>query len=114
MKKTKTTEDPKVVFESNRKKVFQLASRELKCKKYVFDNSQIEDSEEETTYTTHKSRTQFKKIFNSNDKLLNLITIHEMHSESECSETENVHASIITALTDMSKITYEEPDGNYF
>ena len=27
MKKTDTTEDPKVVFKSNRKKVFQLPSR---------------------------------------------------------------------------------------
>ena len=28
-------------------------------------------------------------------------TIHEMHYESECSETKNVHAFIFTALTDM-------------
>ena len=35
-----------------------------------------------------------------------------MHSESECSETENVQAFIITALTDMFDIIYEEPDGN--
>ena len=32
-----------------------------------------------------------------------------MHSESVCSETKDVQASIITALTD---IIYEEPDGN--
>ena len=35
-----------------------------------------------------------------------------MHSESECSKTEESQASIITALDDMFDITYEEPDGN--
>ena len=35
-----------------------------------------------------------------------------MRCESECSETEDVQASIITALTDMFDIIYEEPDGN--
>ena len=33
-----------------------------------------------------------------------------MHSESKCSETEDVQASIITALTDIFDIIYEEPD----
>ena len=28
-------------------------------------------------------------IFKSNDEHLNLITMHEMHSEPECSETED-------------------------
>ena len=36
-----------------------------------------------------------------------------MHSESECSETENVQASIITALIDIFDIIYEDPDGNW-
>ena len=44
---------------------------------------------------------QFKKAFKSNDKLLNLIRIHKMHSEFRCSETEDVQTSIITAMTDM-------------
>ena len=35
-----------------------------------------------------------------------------MHSESKCSETEDVQDSIITALTGMFDIIYEEPDGN--
>ena len=30
-----------------------------------------------------------------------------MHNESECSQTEDVQASIITALTDIFGITYE-------
>ena len=30
--------------------------------------------------------------------------MHEMHSESECSETEDVQASIIADLTDMLNI----------
>ena len=51
-------------------------------------------------------------IFISNDELLDLITIHEMHRESESSETENVQASIITGLTDIFYIIYEEPDRN--
>ena len=51
-------------------------------------------------------------IFKSNDELLDLITINEMHSESECSETEDAQASTITALTDIIDIIYEEPDGN--
>ena len=79
----------------------------------MFDNSQIDDSEEEIIDATQKSRTQSKKISRSSDEILDLITIHEMHSESECSETENVQAFIITALTDMFDITYEEPDGNW-
>ena len=36
-----------------------------------------------------------------------------MHSESECSETENVQANVIMALTDKFEIVYEEPDGNW-
>ena len=40
---------------------------------------------------------QTKIVLKSNDELLNLVTIHEMHYESECSNTEDVHASIITA-----------------
>ena len=36
-----------------------------------------------------------------------------MNSKSEFSETEDVRASIITTLTDMLDITYEEPDGNW-
>ena len=36
-----------------------------------------------------------------------------MHSESECSETEDVHVSIITAQNDMLDIIYKEPDGNW-
>ena len=76
----------------------------------MFDNSQIDDPEEEIIDTTQNSRTQSKKIFKSNDELLDLITIHEMHSESECSQTEDVQASIITALTDMFDIIYKEPD----
>ena len=35
-----------------------------------------------------------------------------MNSESECSETENFHAFLITALADMLDIICEEPDGN--
>ena len=36
-----------------------------------------------------------------------------MHSESECSETEDVQTSIITALTYIFDIIYEEPDENW-
>ena len=36
-----------------------------------------------------------------------------MHSESECSETENVQASIIMTLTNKSEIIYEELYGNW-
>ena len=78
----------------------------------MFDNRQIDDSEEEIIDTTQKSRTQSKKIFKSNDELLDLIAIQEMHNESECLETEDVQASIITDLTDMFDIIYEESDGN--
>ena len=35
-----------------------------------------------------------------------------MNSESESSETEDIQASIVKALTDMFGITYEDPDGN--
>ena len=76
----------------------------------MFNNNHIDDSEE-IIVITQKSRTQYKKIFKSNYELLDLITMHEMHSESECSETEEVQASINTALTYMFDITYEEPDG---
>ena len=79
----------------------------------MFDNSQIDNSEEEIIDTNLKSRTQSKKIFKSNDELSDLITIHKMHCESACSETEDVQASIITALTDMFDIIYEELDGNW-
>ena len=43
--------------------MFQLASRGLKSDKCMFDNSQINDSEEEIIDTTQKSRIQSKKIF---------------------------------------------------
>ena len=76
----------------------------------MFDNSQIDDSEKEIIDTTQKSRTQSKMIFKSNDGLLDLITMHELHSESQSSETEDVQACIITALTDMFDCTYEELD----
>ena len=59
MKKNDTAEVTKVVFESNRKKSISVAkSRAKKSDKYVFDNSQIDDSEEEIIDTTQKSRTQ--------------------------------------------------------
>ena len=35
-----------------------------------------------------------------------------MHSESDCSEIEDVQVFIITTLTDIFDIIYEEPDGN--
>ena len=73
----------------------------------MFDDYQIDDSEGEIIDTTQKSRTQSKKIFKSNDELLDLIAIHEMHSESECSETENAQTSIVTALTQSMKIQTE-------
>ena len=38
--------------------------------------------------------------------------INEIYSESECSETEDVQSSIITDLTNMFDINYEEPDRN--
>ena len=79
----------------------------------MFDNSQIDDSEEEIIDTTQKSRTQSKKIFKSNDELLDLIKIYEIHSESECSETEDVQASMFTALTDIFDIIYEESVENW-
>ena len=47
----------KVIFDSNRKKVFQLPSRGIKSNKYVLDNIQIDDSEEDIIDTTQKSRT---------------------------------------------------------
>ena len=40
------------------------------------------------------------------------MTIHEILSESEWSENEDIQASIITFLTDKFNITEEEPDGN--
>ena len=79
----------------------------------MFDNSQINDFEEEIIDTTQKSITQSKKIFKIKGWAANLITIHEIHSESECSEIEDVQASIITALTDMLDIIYDWPDGNW-
>ena len=39
--------------------------------------------------------------------------IYEMFSESECSDNENIQASIITSLTDKFDIIKEEPDGNF-
>ena len=38
--------------------------------------------------------------------------IHEMLSESECSDDESIQASIITSLTDKFDIIEEESDGN--
>ena len=58
--KTDTTEDPKIEFESNRKKI-QLPSRGQKSDKYVFDNSHIDDFDEEIIDTTQKSRTNIKR-----------------------------------------------------
>ena len=52
-------------------------------------------------------------IFISNDVLFDLLIIHENNSESECSKREDVQASIITALTDMFEIIYEEPEENW-
>ena len=40
------------------------------------------------------------------------MAIHEILSESEWSENEDIQASIITSLTDKFNITEEEPDGN--
>ena len=40
------------------------------------------------------------------------MTIHEILSESEWSENEDIQAYIITSLTDKFNITEEEPDGN--
>ena len=41
------------------------------------------------------------------------MAIHEILSESEWSENEDIQASIITSLTDRFNITEEEPDGNW-
>ena len=38
--------------------------------------------------------------------------IHEMLSESECSDDESIQASIVTSLTDKFDIIEEESDGN--
>ena len=35
-----------------------------------------------------------------------------MHNESECSETKDFQASMVTALTDLFDITYKDSDRN--
>ena len=47
-----------------------------------------------------------------NEELLDRMAIHEILSESEWPENGDIHASIITSLTDKFNITEEEPDGN--
>ena len=42
------------------------------------------------------------------------MVIHQILSESEWSENEDIQASIITSLTENFNITEEEPDGNCF
>ena len=82
------------------KSVFQLKIDSYKSDKYVFDNVSVTTWRRNKWYS-RKPWIQFKKEFESNDKLLNLITIHERHSKSECSEKEDVQASISIHMTDM-------------
>ena len=52
------------------------------------------------------------KKYKSREEILDGMIIHEMLSESECSDDENTQASIITSLTNKFDIIEEEFDGN--
>ena len=69
-----------------------MPSLGLKNDKYMFDNSQIDDSEE-IIDTTQKSRTKSKKIFKSNYELLNLITKLKKAVEPNLSIYNNMNKS---------------------
>ena len=45
-----------------------------------------------------------KKVFKPNNERLDLITKREMHSESKCSETDEVQVSIVSSLTNIFDI----------
>ena len=70
----------------------------------MFDNCQYDESRELITDTTQKLGSKYKNLFKSSDELLNLMAIHEMHIETECSKAEDAQASIIIALADMFDI----------
>ena len=52
------------------------------------------------------------KKYKSSEEILDGMIIHEMLSESECSDDESTQASIITSLTHKFDIIEEEFDGN--
>ena len=61
-----------------------------------------------TKYNKEATNEKYK----SSEEILDGMIIHEMLSESECSDDESIQASIITSLTNKFDIIEEEFYGN--
>ena len=109
--KPSSNDDPKIVYELNRKKEISVAKDKFnRSNSIIFkDESKIEEnSEKSESDNSHAKQLRFK----TNDELLAELDIIEILTEESGSEIEDIQNSIITALTDKFDIVEQEPDGN--
>ena len=113
MKIRESSNDQKVIYEKSRQKSISIAKSKIqKSNRKVFSQNELTNEEEVIdTWVKYNKETTNKKC-KSSEEILDEMIIHEMLSESECSDDESIQASIITSLTDKFDIMEEESDGN--
>ena len=112
MKKWEWEDDPKTIYESSRRKDITISKSKIqRSNKHIFSKKDSQ-SDEEIINSSIKIVEEKNAQSKYNEELLDIMAIHEILSESEWSENEDIQESIITSLTDRFNITEEEPDGN--
>ena len=111
-KKWEWEDDPTTIYESSRRKNITISKSKIhRSYKHIFSKKDSQ-SDEEIINSSIKIEEEKNAQSKYNEELLDRMIIHEILSESEWSENEDIKASIITSLTDKFNITEEEPDGN--
>ena len=81
---------------------------------FILNNNDKESDKEIITSSLKKNEEVIKQKIKSTKEFFDEMNIYEMHSESECSEDEDIHALIIISLIDRFNIIEVEPDENCF
>ena len=113
MKIRESSNDQKVIYEKSRQKSISIAKSKIqKSNRKVFSQNELTNEEEVIDTWLKYNKEATNKKHKSSEEILDGMIIHEMLSESECSDDESIQASIITSLTDKFDIIEEESDGN--
>ena len=105
-------DDPKAIYKSSRRKnIITSKSKIRRSHKHIFGKKDSQ-SDEEIINSSIKFEEEKHTQSKYNEEILDRMAIHEILSELEWSENEDIQASNISSLTDKFNITEEEPDGN--
>ena len=107
MKIRESSNDQKVIYEKSRQKNIYIAKQKIqKSNRKVFSQNEFANEEEVIDTWVKYNKEDTNKKYKSSKEILDGMIIHEMLSESECSDDESIRASIITSLTDKFRYNW--------